>query len=188
MHSHHREKSKIMETCGEKKRAWSSEEDDILMKYVEVHGEGNWSDLPRRAGLNRCGKCCKVRWLNYLKPAIDRRNISSDEEELIIKLHKLLGNRWSIIAGRLPGRTETEIENFWNIYLSKKVEEMQENNKFPSTTTTTNSSVQSPNCTKSSLDFYPSEFSHPVIKPKAVRLTKPIMPTQIGWDNQNLYN
>jgi myb proto-oncogene protein len=43
--------------------------------------------------LNRCGKSCRLRWLNYLRPNIKRGNISYDEEDLIIRLHKLLGNR-----------------------------------------------------------------------------------------------
>jgi myb proto-oncogene protein len=45
------------------------------------------------AGLKRCGKSCRLRWLNYLRPGIKRGNISDDEEELIIRLHRLLGNR-----------------------------------------------------------------------------------------------
>lgn len=51
---------------------------------------GRWS-----AGLKRCGKSCRLRWLNYLRPDIKRGNISDDEEELIIRLHKLLGNRYT---------------------------------------------------------------------------------------------
>ncbi|XVF48745.1 hypothetical protein PTKIN_Ptkin03bG0214200 [Pterospermum kingtungense] len=73
------------------------------------------------AGLKRCGKSCRLRWLNYLRPDIKRGNISHDEEELIIRLHNLLGNRWSLIAGRLPGRTDNEIKNYWNTTLRKKV-------------------------------------------------------------------
>jgi hypothetical protein len=46
------------------------------------------------SGLKRCGKSCRLRWLNYLRPDIKRGNISPDEEELIIRLHKLLGNRF----------------------------------------------------------------------------------------------
>uniref|UniRef100_A0ACD5XLB1 Uncharacterized protein n=1 Tax=Avena sativa TaxID=4498 RepID=A0ACD5XLB1_AVESA len=72
-------------------------------------------------GLQRCGKSCRLRWLNYLRPGIKRGNISGDEEELIVRLHGLLGNRWSLIAGRLPGRTDNEIKNYWNTTLSKKV-------------------------------------------------------------------
>lgn len=45
------------------------------------------------SGLNRCGKSCRFRWLNYLRPGIKRGNISPDEEDLILRLHKLLGNR-----------------------------------------------------------------------------------------------
>ncbi|KAF6163290.1 hypothetical protein GIB67_025154 [Kingdonia uniflora] len=74
------------------------------------------------AGLKRCGKSCRLRWLNYLRPDIKRGNFSEEEEDLIIRLHKLLGNRWSLIAGRLPGRTDNEIKNYWNTNLSKKVQ------------------------------------------------------------------
>lgn len=58
--------------------------------------------------------------MNYLRPGIKRGNISEDEEDLILRLHKLLGNRWSLIAGRLPGRTDNEIKNYWNTHLLKK--------------------------------------------------------------------
>ncbi|XP_047067221.1 transcription factor MYB1-like [Lolium rigidum] len=101
--------------------AWTAMEDDILVSYINKHGEGKWGSLPKRAGLNRCGKSCRLRWLNYLRPGIKRGNISDDEEDLIVRLHRLLGNRWSLIAGRLPGRTDNEIKNYWNTTLSKKV-------------------------------------------------------------------
>ncbi|XP_068651337.1 transcription factor MYB3-like [Aristolochia californica] len=102
------------------KGAWTTEEDEKLVNYVKVHGEKKWKSLPAKAGLNRCGKSCRLRWLNYLRPGIKRGNISEDEEDLIIRLHNLLGNRWSLIAGRLPGRTDNEIKNHWNTHLSKK--------------------------------------------------------------------
>eukprot|EP00257_Ricinus_communis_P015054 XP_015572891.2 anthocyanin regulatory C1 protein-like [Ricinus communis] len=81
--------------------AWTALEDKILTAYIKAHGEGNWRNLPKRAGLKRCGKSCRLRWLNYLRPDIKRGNISHDEEDLIIRLHKLLGNRWSLIAGKV---------------------------------------------------------------------------------------
>ncbi|CAI0451508.1 unnamed protein product [Linum tenue] len=87
---------------------------------MEVYGEGRWHQVPIRAGLNRCRKSCRLRWLNYLKPSIKRGEFSDDEVDLIIRLHKLLGNRWSLIAGRLPGRTANDVKNYWNTHQKKK--------------------------------------------------------------------
>ncbi|KAK6773367.1 hypothetical protein RDI58_028605 [Solanum bulbocastanum] len=108
---------------GLNKGAWTPLEDKILIDYIKVHGEGKWRNLPKGAGLKRCGKSCRLRWLNYLRPDIKRGNISPDEEDLIIRLHKLLGNRWSLIAGRLPGRTDNEIKNYWNTNIGRRLQE-----------------------------------------------------------------
>ncbi|XP_058227055.1 transcription factor MYB1-like [Rhododendron vialii] len=105
---------------GVRKGGWTEEEDCLLKKCVEKHGEGNWHQVPRKAGLNRCRKSCRLRWLNYLRPNIKRGNFTVDEVDLIIRLHKLLGNRWSLIAGRLPGRTSNDVKNYWNTHLHKQ--------------------------------------------------------------------
>ncbi|XP_059453829.1 transcription repressor MYB6-like [Corylus avellana] len=111
--------------CCEKKEtnkgAWSKQEDQKLMDYIQKHGEGCWRSLPEAAGLLRCGKSCRLRWVNYLRPDLKRGNFGEDEEDLIIKLHALLGNRWSLIAGRLPGRTDNEVKNYWNTHLKRKL-------------------------------------------------------------------
>ncbi|KAL4654140.1 hypothetical protein ACB092_01G356800 [Castanea dentata] len=103
-----------------KKNLWKPEEDLILKNYVETHGEGNWATVSERSGLMRGGKSCRLRWKNYLRPNIKRGEMSKEEEDLIIRMHKLLGNRWSLIAGRLPGRTDNEVKNYWNTHLNKK--------------------------------------------------------------------
>ncbi|KAL0463795.1 UNVERIFIED_CONTAM: Transcription factor [Sesamum latifolium] len=100
--------------------AWTAEEDRRLDEAVHVQGPKHWTTVAAKAGLNRCAKSCRLRWMNYLRPNIKRGNISDQEEDLIIRLHKLLGNRWSLIAARLPGRTDNEIKNYWNYHLSKK--------------------------------------------------------------------
>ncbi|KAF7030266.1 hypothetical protein CFC21_041848 [Triticum aestivum] len=104
-----------------KRGPWTAEEDEVLVRFVAREGEGRWRTLPRRAGLLRCGKSCRLRWMNYLRPDIKRGPIAEDEEDLILRLHRVLGNRWSLIAGRLPGRTDNEIKNYWNSHLSKKL-------------------------------------------------------------------
>ncbi|KAI4299573.1 hypothetical protein L6164_033017 [Bauhinia variegata] len=106
---------------GTNKGAWSKQEDQKLIDYIRTHGEGCWRSLPKAAGLHRCGKSCRLRWINYLRPDIKRGNFAQDEEDLIIKLHALLGNRWSLIAGRLPGRTDNEVKNYWNSHIRRKL-------------------------------------------------------------------
>ncbi|KAF6150951.1 hypothetical protein GIB67_026872 [Kingdonia uniflora] len=119
------------EKMGLKKGPWTHEEDQTLMCYIQRYGHGNWRALPKLAGLLRCGKSCRLRWTNYLRPDIKRGNFSNEEEETIINLHEILGNRWSAIAARLPGRTDNEIKNVWHTHLKKRL-----NKQSPSSTST----------------------------------------------------
>ncbi|KAI3994962.1 hypothetical protein MKX01_019776 [Papaver californicum] len=104
---------------GLRKGVWAEEEDLLLRKCIIKYGEGKWRQVPVRAGLNRCRKSCRLRWLNYLKPNIKRGEFEPDEVDLIIRMHTLLGNRWSLIAGRLLGRTANDIKNYYNTHLKK---------------------------------------------------------------------
>lgn len=114
-------RSPCCEKAHTNKGAWTKEEDQRLINYIRAHGEGCWRSLPKSAGLSRCGKSCRLRWINYLRPDLKRGNFTEEEDELIIKLHSLLGNKWSVIAGRLPGRTDNEIKNYWNTHIKRKL-------------------------------------------------------------------
>ncbi|KAH9623520.1 hypothetical protein KSS87_011475 [Heliosperma pusillum] len=110
---------------GLKKGPWLPEEDQKLIDYIEKHGPGNWRALPKKAGLRRCGKSCRLRWTNYLRPDIKRGRFTFEEEEAIIQLHSVLGNKWSAIAAKLPGRTDNEIKNYWNTHIRKRLLRMR---------------------------------------------------------------
>ncbi|KAF9587474.1 hypothetical protein IFM89_003413 [Coptis chinensis] len=109
------------EKNGLKKGPWTPEEDQKLLDYIKKHGHGSWRTLPKNADLQRCGKSCRLRWTNYLRPDIKRGRFSFEEEETIIQLHSILGNKWSAIAARLPGRTDNEIKNYWNTHIRKRL-------------------------------------------------------------------
>lgn len=106
-----------------KKGLWSPEEDEKLLNYITQYGHGCWSSVPKLAGnyssitrihstsslscsyiinewwlcwlagLQRCGKSCRLRWINYLRPDLKRGAFSQQEENHIIELHSILGNR-----------------------------------------------------------------------------------------------
>ncbi|KAL8251699.1 hypothetical protein R6Q59_035392 [Mikania micrantha] len=105
-----------------KKGPWAPEEDAKLKAYIEEHGTGgNWIALPQKIDLKRCGKSCRLRWLNYLRPNIKHGGFSEDEDRIICSLYVSIGSRWSIIASQLPGRTDNDIKNYWNTRLKKKL-------------------------------------------------------------------
>ncbi|CAH8357101.1 unnamed protein product [Eruca vesicaria subsp. sativa] len=106
---------------GMKKGEWTAEEDQNLVAYINEHGICDWRTLPRRSGLQRCGKSCRLRWLNYLRPGIKRGKFTPQEEEEIIKLHAVLGNRWAAIAKEMDNRTDNDVKNHWNSSLKKRL-------------------------------------------------------------------
>ncbi|ESW35375.1 hypothetical protein PHAVU_001G229900 [Phaseolus vulgaris] len=109
---------------GLKKGPWTAEEDKKLINFILTNGQCCWRAVPKLAGLLRCGKSCRLRWTNYLRPDLKRGLLSEYEEKMVIDLHAQLGNRWSKIASHLPGRTDNEIKNHWNTHIKKKLKKM----------------------------------------------------------------
>ncbi|CAN6922061.1 unnamed protein product [Brassica oleracea] len=108
-----------------KRGPWTAEEDCKLINYIATNGEGRWNSLSRCAGLQRTGKSCRLRWLNYLRPDVRRGNITLEEQLLILELHSRWGNRWSKIAQYLPGRTDNEIKNYWRTRVQKHAKQLK---------------------------------------------------------------
>ncbi|CAJ1972761.1 unnamed protein product [Sphenostylis stenocarpa] len=151
-----------------KRGPWSPEEDATLKDYVESHGTGgNWIALPKKAGLRRCGKSCRLRWLNYLRPDIKHGGFTEEEDNIICNLY----GQWSAIASKLPGRTDNDVKNYWNTKLKKKImagkvslKTLADNDTLPSTSTPllTNQSLSTQN---SPFIASPNQTSLPLVLP-----------------------
>ncbi|KAG0466633.1 hypothetical protein HPP92_017600 [Vanilla planifolia] len=103
-----------------KKGPWTSAEDAILIDYVKKHGEGNWNAVQKHSGLSRCGKSCRLRWANHLRPHLKKGSFTQEEEQMIIQMHSKIGNKWARMASLLPGRTDNEIKNYWNTRIKRR--------------------------------------------------------------------
>ncbi|KAL0673201.1 hypothetical protein Bca4012_001182 [Brassica carinata] len=138
-----------------RKGPWTEQEDILLVNFVHMFGDRRWDfvakvsgpsikryDLVLAAGLNRTGKSCRLRWVNYLHPGLKRGKMTPEEERLVLELHAKWGNRWSKIARKLPGRTDNEIKNYWRTHMRKKAQEK----KRPMSPTSSSS-----NCCSSSM-------------------------------------
>ncbi|CAN1844137.1 Transcription factor MYB102 [Linum perenne] len=147
---------------GLQKGTWTHEEDMRLAAYVSRHGHKNWRRLPREAGLARCGKSCRLRWLNYLRPDIKRGGFTKEEQATIFALHEKLGNKWSVIATHLPGRTDSEIKNFWNTHLKPKQDAfvLESEPSHPSNILDSNLGDQTPYSNFGVLNITTNEFDH----------------------------
>ncbi|KAL2500992.1 transcription factor RAX2-like [Forsythia ovata] len=156
-----------------KRGPWSPEEDTTLKNYIHKYGTGgNWIALPLKAGLKRCGKSCRLRWLNYLRPDIKHGGFTEEEDNIILTLYHNIGSRWSVIASHLPGRTDNDVKNYWNTKLKKKL--LAEVTTSPTTTTiatATATTTTTTTTTNNSFSHAPSSAYYPNLAPEMLGIS-----------------
>ncbi|XP_072987300.1 transcription factor LAF1-like [Typha latifolia] len=165
-----------------RKGLWSPEEDQKLRDHVLRHGQGCWSSVPAKAGLQRNGKSCRLRWINYLRPGLKHGMFSREEEETIMKLHAVLGNRWSKMATFLPGRTDNEVKNYWNSYLKKRVLKIEGSTSQASSSRTIDWNRQSLKLEQFS-EIWNSEPCEQVESTSADSCLTMVQSTEVGYSN-----
>lgn len=101
-----------------KKHFWTSEEDQALISIVSKIKSKPWNQVAKILNEQvhknipiRKGRQCRERWLNFLNPDLKREKWTPQEDELLLKLHQQLGNKWSEISRRIHGRNERSVKS-----------------------------------------------------------------------------
>ena len=109
---------------------WSADvrniqEDDVLMNLVGTLGKKRWGEiasmLSEMFSNPKKGKQCRERWCNQLDQTLHHGDWLSVEEDRIFKLSRVYGNRWSVIAKCLHGRSENSIKNYFYSTVRKNI-------------------------------------------------------------------
>jgi len=95
----------------------------LLSRLVQQEGKNIRWTLIAKSLHGRKGKQCRERWYNKLDPSIKKKCWTDEEDQLIINLHQINGNKWAEIAKALPGRPSNTVKNRWYSYLRKRKSE-----------------------------------------------------------------
>jgi hypothetical protein len=114
---------------------WTEEESEALLKVVDdIINEKckiNWTIVADR--LNKLltekglitsvktGKQCRERWKNLLNPISKKNPWLKEEEEVLFRLNKSLGNKWTEIALYFKNRSDNDVKNHYYVSLRKRI-------------------------------------------------------------------
>jgi hypothetical protein len=136
---------------------WTPKEDAKLVELMKKHGQ-SWAMISA-AMEGRSGKQIRDRFLNKLRPNIKCGDWRNDEDELLIKLLSEVGNRWSLIATHLPGRTEGQVKNRYYSSIKKRIESNGTLSQTSGTRTASETVVTTPEeAEEANVDFTGFEF------------------------------
>ena len=106
------------------KGPWKKEEDSRLLSLYEKYGK-NWAAISKEMP-HRTGKQIRDRFLNSLDTRYNKRKFSKEEDKMILKYHKIYGNKWSEIAKKLKARTGDMVKNRFYSSLKRKLQNNKE--------------------------------------------------------------
>ena len=100
------------------KTNWSKSEDMQLTTAVQQFGAKRWNFIAQYVP-GRTGKQCRERWLSHISPDVKNGNWTCDEINLLVRLQKEFGNKWSNISRFFANRPPNVIKNKFNCLLRR---------------------------------------------------------------------
>ena len=95
---------------------WTPEEDRNLLIALRNSKREDWT-LIAESTPGRTGKQCWHRFQYHLKDQFRTGDWTPQEDAIILQQQAIIGNRWSLIASLLPGRSENSVKNRWHCSL-----------------------------------------------------------------------
>lgn len=101
------------------KGPWSPIEDQQLRTAIQSMSPIIWEEVAKFVP-TRTANQCKERWMYRLNPNVNTSRFEPWEDEIIKSERKKVGNHWTLIAQKLPGRTPCGVKNRWYSVLRKQ--------------------------------------------------------------------
>jgi hypothetical protein len=101
------------------KGSWTKQEDELLKEYGQKYDQ-NWSLISSLIP-NRSGKQIRDRYLNTLKPGVNKNKFSKEDDKILLEKYEEYGPKWSLISKHFINRTGDIIKNRFYSSLRKKV-------------------------------------------------------------------
>ena len=112
-----------------KRKRFSAEEDMKLKLLVDGNRQKSWDQIASEMP-GRTARQCRDRYNNYLFKEISGASWNPTEDEMIMRMYKEVGSKWSLIARHLNGRSGNNVKNRWYKYLSKHYDGSQNQKVF----------------------------------------------------------
>jgi hypothetical protein len=93
----------------------------MLSAAVARYGSNRWDAVAAYIP-GRNATQCRERWMFRIGPGLNKTPFERWEDDLIIDARKTLGNHWTLIASKLPGRSSCSVKNRWYSVLRKRKE------------------------------------------------------------------
>ena len=103
------------------KLVWTEEEDLLMKRMVQEHGEGRWS-IMADALPGKNAKQCRRRWMNHLGINAKHTDWNDEEDDRLVEYHRRLGNKWTAISKEFGDRTDNACKNRWHAILKRRPE------------------------------------------------------------------
>ena len=106
---------RVMEVLRPKKKAFSIEEDAVIVSLINRIG-ANWRDIAKSLP-GRTERQCRERYKTYLDPNLRHDPWSPEEDDLLIRLYNEIGPRWAEMSKYFNGRSDNSIKNRYNTHI-----------------------------------------------------------------------